>query len=105
MLDVRICVRYNNNIYNKGSDLMTVINATNARQKLYQLISDVNANSEPITIMNNRGKNAVLISEEDWRAIQETIYLNTIPGLAESIVAGGKEPIEECKVYNEDEEW
>ncbi|MGI6085804.1 MAG: type II toxin-antitoxin system Phd/YefM family antitoxin [Acetivibrionales bacterium] len=84
---------------------MTIINATNARQNLYQLISDVNTNSEPITIMNNRGKNAVLISEDDWRAIQETIYLNNIPGLAESIIAGGEEDIEECKVYSEDEEW
>ncbi len=84
---------------------MTVINATNARQNLYQLISDVNTNSEPITIMNNRGKNAVLISEDDWRAIQETIYLNSIPGLAESIIAGGKEAMEECRVYSKDEEW
>ncbi len=84
---------------------MTVINATNARQNLYQLISDVNTNSEPITIMNNRGKNAVLISEDDWRAIQETIYLNNIPGLVESIIEGGEEAIEECEVYSEDEEW
>ncbi len=82
-----------------------IINATNARQNLYQLISDVNMNCEPITIINNRGKNAVLISEDDWRAIQETIYLNNISGLAESIIAGGKEAIEECRVYNEDEEW
>jgi len=84
---------------------MVVINATNARQNLYQLISDVNTNCEPITIVNNRGKNAVLISEDDWKAIQETIYLNNIPGLAESIIAGGKEAIGECKVYSEDEEW
>lgn len=82
-----------------------IINATNARKNLYQLISAVNINSEPITIMNNRGKNAVLISEDDWKAIQETIYLNNIPGLAESIVAGGKEAIEECRIYDEDEEW
>lgn len=84
---------------------MTIINATNARKNLYQLISDVNTNCEPITIINNRGKNAVLISEDDWRAIQETIYINNIPGLAETIIAGGEEVIEECKVYNEDEEW
>lgn len=85
--------------------MMTIINATNARKNLYQLISEVNANCEPIVIMNNRGKNAVLISEDDWRAIQETIYLNNIPGLAESIIVGGKEKIEECKIYSEDEEW
>lgn len=84
---------------------MTVINATNARQNLYQLISDVNTNAEPITIINNKGKNAVLISEDDWRAIEETIYLNRIPNMTESILNGKKEAISECRKYNEDEEW
>ncbi|MDD2375050.1 MAG: type II toxin-antitoxin system Phd/YefM family antitoxin [Eubacteriales bacterium] len=84
---------------------MTTINATNARKSLYQLISDVNANSEPVTIINNKGENAVLISEEDWKAIQETIYLNQIPGMAESIIAGAAENLEDCIKYEEDEEW
>ena len=83
---------------------MTAINATNARKNLYQLISDVNANSTPITITNNKGKNAVLLSEDDWNALQETIYLNSIPGLVESIVSAD-EPIEERKIYNPNEEW
>ena len=52
---------------------MKIVNATNARNNLYQLISDVNTNNEPITIVNSRGKNAVLLSEDDWNAIQETI--------------------------------
>ena len=47
----------------------------------------------------------VLISEEDWNAIQETLYLNAIPGMTESIVEAGKEPIEECSVYDPNEEW
>ena len=50
----------------KGDDAMTSISITKARANLYQTVSDVNEYSEPITITNNRGKNAVLISEDDW---------------------------------------
>lgn len=84
---------------------MTVINITNARQKLFQLISDVNEYSDPVTITNSKGKNAVLISEDDWKCIEETILLNTIPGMAESIIDGNKEDLTECIKYDEDEEW
>ena len=83
---------------------MTAISATKARENIYQIISDVNANCEPITITNNKGKNAVLIGEADWRAIEETLYLMSVPGMAESIIAGGKTPIEEC-VSEEEVEW
>ena len=83
---------------------MTAINATNARKNLYKLIQDVNSSSTPITITNNNGKNAVLLSEDDWNALQETIYLNSVPGLAESII-NANEPIEERKIYDPDEEW
>ncbi len=83
---------------------MNVINVTNARQSLYQLISDVNVNNEPITIINNKGKNAVLISEDDWNAIQETNYINSITGLADQIIAGGNAPLEEC-VPEEEVQW
>lgn len=83
---------------------MTAISATKARENIYQIISDVNANCEPITITNNKGKNAVLIGEADWRAIEETLYLMSVPGMAESIIAGGKTPIEEC-VPEEEVEW
>ena len=84
---------------------MTAINATTARKNLYQLISDVNTNSTPVTITNSRGKNAVLLSEDDWNAIQETLYLNSVPGMAESIIKAKNEPIEEATVYEEGEEW
>ena len=84
---------------------MNSINATNARKNLYQLIVDVNNNSTPITITNSRGKNAVLLSEEDWNALQETIYLNSVPGMAESIIAADEEPLEERTVFNPEEEW
>lgn len=84
---------------------MTAISVTKARENIYQILSEVNSNSQPITITNNRGKNAVLISEEDWNAIQETLYLNSIPGMAESIIEAGKEPLEECSIYDSNEEW
>jgi len=84
---------------------MTAISVTKARENIYQILSDVNNNSQPITITNNRGKNAVLISEDDWNAIQETLYLNSISGMTESIMEAGKEPLEECTVYNPSEEW
>ena len=66
---------------------MTSISITKARAKLNQIVSEVNESSQPITITNNRGKNAVLIGEEDWKAIQETLYLNSIPDMSQSIVA------------------
>lgn len=103
-LDVRHNVRHNGSIL-CGGVKVTIINVTNARQNLYQLIADVNANSEPVTIVNNKGENAVLISEDDWRAIEETIYLNNIPHMAESIIEGAKEPLSECRKYESGEEW
>ena len=75
---------------------MTAISVTKARENIYQLLTDVNTNSQPITITNNRGKNGVLISEDDWNAIQETLYLNSIEGMAESIIGGAETPIEDC---------
>lgn len=64
---------------------MISISITQARSNLYQLVADVNAGSQQVTITNNRGKNGVLISEDDWNAIQETLYLNSIPEMTESI--------------------
>ena len=56
----------------------------------------VNENCAPVTITNSRGKGAVLIGEDEWAAIEETLYLNSIPGIAEFILAGGAEPRSEC---------
>lgn len=75
---------------------MSSITATAARKDLYNLISSVNENCAPVTITNSRGKGAVLIGEDEWSAIEETLYLNGIPGMAESILAGGTEPHSEC---------
>ena len=84
---------------------MISISITKARANLYQTVSEVNESSQPITITNNRGKNAVLIGEEDWKAIQETLYLNSIPGLSQSILASKEEDLSECTSYDPNEEW
>ena len=83
---------------------MSTINITNARKDLYHLVENVNLYSEPALIVSKNG-NAVLVSEDDWNAIQETLYLNSIPGMTESIIEAGKEPLEECSVYDPNEEW
>lgn len=75
---------------------MNAITATKARENIYQLINDVNNNNTPVTITNTRGKNAILIGEEDWNAIEETLYLMSVPGMAESIIEGGKSEVSEC---------
>ena len=84
---------------------MTSISITKARAKLNQIVSEVNESSQPITITNNRGKNAVLIGEEDWKAIQDTLYLNSIPGMSQSILASKEEDLSECTSYDPNEEW
>ena len=63
---------------------MTVLNATEARAKLYNLIDEAASTHQPIVITGKRA-NAVLVSEEDWNAISETLYLLSTPGMRESI--------------------
>ena len=85
---------------------MRTINITNARQNLFQLVSDVNIGFNPITIVNNKGKNAVLISEDEWKNIEETLYLSSIPGLVDDVNKIRKnEDWESAKEYEPDEEW
>ena len=64
---------------------MSTINITKARQNLFQLVTDVNIGFNPITIVNNKGKNAVLISEDEWKNIEETLNLSSIPGFIDDI--------------------
>ncbi len=80
---------------------MTTIKATEARAQLYRLLDQAAETHEPIQITGKRS-NAVLISEEDWRAIQETLYLLSIPGMRESIRKGLKVSVEKC---SEKPEW
>ena len=85
---------------------MSTINITNARARLYQLVSDVNVGFNPITIVNNKGKNAVLISEDEWKNIEETLFLSSIPGYVDNINNIRKnENWESAKKYEKDEEW
>ncbi|MGH8524694.1 MAG: type II toxin-antitoxin system Phd/YefM family antitoxin [Gammaproteobacteria bacterium] len=74
---------------------MTTMTASEARTNLYRLIDEANSTHAPILITGKRS-NAVLIAEEDWRAIQETVYLLSIPGMRESIREGLDTPMEEC---------
>lgn len=74
---------------------MPTITASQARSKLYRLIDEASTSHEPILITGKRG-NAVLVSEEDWRSIKETLYLTSIPGMRESVVEGLSTPITEC---------
>ncbi len=72
---------------------MSSINITNARKNLYTMVESVNRTHEPVEIIGKNGS-AVLIGEADWRSIQETLYLTSIPGMRESIIKGLKEPVE-----------
>ena len=75
---------------------MATIKSTEARTKLYKLIDETASSHKPVTITGKRA-NAVLVSEEDWNSIQETLYLLSIPGMRESIVKGLKTPLTKCK--------
>lgn len=85
---------------------MNSINITNARQNLFQLVSDVNVGYNPITIVNSKGDNAVLISENEWKNIGETLYLESIPGFSKSIKEIDKnEDWSKSELYDSDKEW
>lgn len=71
---------------------MAVVTASEARAKLYRLIDHVSASHQPIVITGRRGS-AVLVSEEDWQAIQQTMFLLSIPGMRKSIRAAMAEPL------------
>lgn len=74
---------------------MTTLTASEARTKLYKLLDKTALSHEPIQITGKR-HNAILISEDDWRAINETLYLLSIPGMRKSIRDGLKTPIKKC---------
>jgi len=80
---------------------MTGITATEARSNLYRLIDETAESHQPITITGKRNK-AVLLSEEDWSAIQESLYLLTVPSMREAIREGMDTPVNGC---DEELEW
>lgn len=74
---------------------MTILTASEARANLYRLMDEAAASHKPITISGKRSS-AVLVSAEDWSAIQETLFLLSVPGMRESIKAGMAEPVDSC---------
>jgi PHD/YefM family antitoxin component YafN of YafNO toxin-antitoxin module len=77
-----------------GIDMQTVT-VTTARSMIYKLLDDAAEFGEPIQITGKRS-NAVLVAEDDWRAIQESLFLVSIPGMRESIRSGLATPVSEC---------
>ena len=80
---------------------MKTLTVSKARALLYKLLDLAAQSHEPIQITGKRA-NGVLVSEEDWKAIQETLYLVSIPGMRESIRQGLATPIDEC---SEELDW
>ena len=80
---------------------MATFSATEARARLYRLIDEASDSHEPILIKGKRS-NAVLLSEDDWRSVQETLYLLSIPEMRESIIDGLQTPVNEC---SEEIDW
>jgi antitoxin YefM len=74
---------------------MTTLSVSEARSKLYRLLDQVSETHIPAIITGKRS-NAVLVSEDDWNSIQETLYLLSIPNMRESIKEGMQTPVDDC---------
>ncbi len=74
---------------------MSAVTATEARSNLYRLMDETAESHEPVLISGKRN-NAVLLSEEDWTAIQETLFLLSVPGMRESIREGMGTSVNDC---------
>ncbi|MEM8780887.1 MAG: type II toxin-antitoxin system Phd/YefM family antitoxin [Cyanobacteria bacterium P01_G01_bin.49] len=79
---------------------MDIHSASHARANLFKLLEQVNRESKPCVITSRKG-DGVLISKDDWENIQETLYLQSIPGMQQSIIEGMATPLSEC--ISEDE--
>ncbi len=85
---------------------MKTIDITNANENLSKLISEINEDSNTITIINPKGKNAVLVSEDEWKNIEETLYLSSIPGFLDNINnIRETENWNQAKIFDPDKEW
>ena len=80
---------------------MTTLNATEARSRLYNLIDETAETHQPIVITGKR-TNAVLLSEDDWNSINETLFLLSAPGMRESIREGMNTKLDDC---DKDLDW
>lgn len=82
------------------------ISITQARKEIYNIANDVNEFHEEVFVYNAAtGNNMVIISEQDWNAIKETMYLNSVPAMPESLQQARMEPLGEGIRYDESEEW
>ncbi len=79
---------------------MKTVSITKARQNIYKLVEDAISSSEPLQITARKG-NVVLVSEEDWKSIQETLYLLSVPGMREALIEGVNTSVGECKTAEE----
>ena len=84
---------------------MTATTLTRAQENLPQIVDNVNDGYSPVIIATDSGRNAVIISEEEWNSLQETMYLYSIPGMVESIIEARKEPLSTYTPYDPNEEW
>ncbi len=82
---------------------MSVTNATNFRKNVYKYLDNAIYNNDPVIVTTKSG-NAVIMNEEDYRSLMETLYLYSIPGMKESIEEGINTPFEECREFNWREE-
>lgn len=86
-----------------GEKCMPIVNATKARNNFFKLIETTLTTHEPVYVTGKNG-NVVMISEEDFRSIQETLYLCSIPGMKDKIMEGMQTPIEDCVVFQDESE-
>lgn len=82
---------------------MDIISASQARANLFKLLEQVNQDGKPYVITSRRG-DGILIAKDDWESIQETLYLQSIPGMRKSIIEGMATPLSEC-VSETELEW
>lgn len=83
---------------------MTNTNATNFRKNIFEYLNQAVVFNDVINV-NTKNGNAIVISEEDYNGMMETLYLMSIPGVVESIKEAAEEPLEECTPYDPEEEW
>lgn len=83
---------------------MTNTTITNFRKNVFEYVNQAIQYNDVVNVVTKNG-NAVLISEEEYNGMLETLRLMSIPGMVESIIEAAKEPTKECAVYDPDEEW
>lgn len=83
---------------------MTNTNITNFRKNLFEYINQAVEYNDVVNVSTKNG-NAVIMSEEDYNSLMETLYLVSIPGLKNSILKSAEEPLTESREYSEDEQW